>query len=147
MSDIAAELVRICRHFGVFERAQICCGSVTVPQCLALQQLLDGPSAMTELAAQAGSSLSTTTRLIDGLERKGWVERRRGDDDRRRVDAALTKAGEREAKKLRAQTMALIEEVLARIPRAKHRQVADALGLLRRAMDDARSAGRACCGS
>ncbi|RLB48267.1 MAG: hypothetical protein DRI90_25545, partial [Deltaproteobacteria bacterium] len=69
MSDLTAELVRICRHFGVFERESVCCGSVTVPQCLVLQELLEAPRDMSALAAQAGASLSAMTRLVDGLER------------------------------------------------------------------------------
>lgn len=146
MTEIATEIVRICRHFGVFERETVCCGSITVPQCLTLQQLLEGDHAMTELATQAGASLSAMTRLVDGLERRSFVERHRSKEDRRRVVVGLTERGRREAMQLRDQTSTLLATVLSRIPPSKHRQVAEALALLRRAMDEARAEGMpGCC--
>jgi DNA-binding MarR family transcriptional regulator len=146
MSELTDELIRICRHFGVFERETVCCGSVSVPQCLVLQELLDGPRDMSALAAQAGASLSAMTRLIDGLERNGWVGRQRPDDDRRRVVVALTDAGRRQARQLREQTETVIRAVLERIPKTKHKQVHESLRLVRQAMDQLREIGCRCCG-
>ncbi len=145
MTDLTAELIRICRHFGVFERESVCCGSVTVPQCLVLQELLETPRDMSALSAQAGASLSSMTRLVDGLERHGWVERSRPDDDRRRVEVALTVEGHRQARQLREQTEAVINVVLGHIPKGKHKQVLESLRLVRQAMDQLRDAGCGCC--
>ncbi len=147
MSDLTAELVRICRHFGVFERESVCCGSVTVPQCLVLQELLEAPRDMSALAAQAGASLSAMTRLVDGLARNGWVERTRPDDDRRRVVVGLTDEGRARASELREQTATIISGVLDQIPKGKHKQVLESLRLVRQAMDKLRDAGCGCCSS
>jgi DNA-binding MarR family transcriptional regulator len=145
MTDLTAELVRICRHFGVFERESVCCGSVTVPQCLVLQELLEAPRDMSALAGQAGASLSAMTRLVDGLERHGWVERSRPDDDRRRVVVDLTDQGRSRATQLRAETERVINVVLDHIPKGKHKQVLESLRLVRRAMEQLRAAGGTCC--
>jgi DNA-binding MarR family transcriptional regulator len=102
---------------------------------------------MSALASQAGASLSAMTRLVDGLERRGWITRARPGDDRRRVVAKLTAAGRREATRLRAETEAIISTVLRRIPAAKHPQVLEAVRLLRTAMDELRESGRSCCAS
>src|SRR5438309_1664157 len=47
-----------------------------------------------ELAAAAGISASTATRILDALERRGIVRRRRSSDDRRAVAVSLTARGE-----------------------------------------------------
>lgn len=135
MSDASDHLVAICRAFGAFEREAVCCGTVTVPQCFALQALLAGPADLTRLAKQAGSSPSAMTRLVDGLETRGWVERARPREDRRRVQVELTATGREEAERLRAITEDLIEHVLEHIPAGKRAAVVEALGLVRAAVE------------
>jgi DNA-binding MarR family transcriptional regulator len=53
------------------------------------------PLTMTELADQALVSRASTTRLVDRLVERGWVERRHDDQDRRRVMVQLTERGRR----------------------------------------------------
>ncbi len=47
-----------------------------------------------ELARDLGHDKGAMTRLVDGLEARGWVERRRDTGDRRRIELVLTPAGE-----------------------------------------------------
>ncbi len=146
MSELPAELIRICRHFGVFERESVCCGSVSVPQCLVLQELLEGRRDMSALAARAGASLSAMTRLVDGLERSGWIERCRPEEDRRRVVVGLTAEGRSQACRLREETETLLRAVLDRIPKGKHKQVHESLRLVGDAMAQLRELESRCCG-
>ncbi len=46
-----------------------------------------------ELAAEAGVTASTATRILDALDRRGIVRRRRTDEDRRVVTVTLTAQG------------------------------------------------------
>ncbi len=46
-----------------------------------------------ELSRALHSSRTNVTRLIDELERQGWVERSISNEDRRRIDLALTDTG------------------------------------------------------
>ena len=144
MKDLVGELVAICRVFGVFEREAVCCGTVTIPQCVALQALLDGDHDVTRLAAHMGVSASAMTRLVDGLERRGWAQRVRGEDDRRRVDVALTSEGRSEATRLREATERGVAAVLAHVPPSKHSQLAESLQLLRAALEKSRSTITCC---
>jgi DNA-binding MarR family transcriptional regulator len=48
-----------------------------------------------DLAAAVGISRPTSTGVVTTLERRGWAERRRSDDDGRMVRVALTAEGER----------------------------------------------------
>lgn len=145
MKAFTDELIQICRHFGVFEREQICCGTVTVQQCLVLQVLRGAEHDMGSLAAFAGVSVSAMTRIVDGLERHAWIERRRDELDRRRVLVALTREGEAEATRLRSQTDAIVGRLFEHIPKGKRKQVLDSLRILRGAMAETQDLLRSCC--
>ena len=146
MKDFVDDLVALCRYFAMFERERVCCGTVTVQQCVVLQALLDGPSEIGPLADGVGSSPSAMTRLLDGLVSRGWVERVRAEKDRRCVHVSLTKAGRDEAKRLRGLTVGAIDLVLAEIPKNKRAQVIESVGLVKNAIEDARASLQSCCG-
>ena len=58
-----------------------------------LDWLTEGPMTATRLAEATGLSAAATTSMIDRLERKGFVGRRRHDGDRRQVHVELTEDG------------------------------------------------------
>lgn len=70
-------------------------GSLTLSQYGLLEVLADQDSArVQELAAHAGITASTATRILDALERRGVVRRTRSDEDRRAVAVSLTDLGD-----------------------------------------------------
>ncbi len=142
MSSYVDDLLGICRFFGAFERDAICCGTVTTGQCFVLQALLPEASDNSSLARHAGLSDSAMTRLVDGLVRKGYCERQRAAEDRRRVVIALTDEGRSEAERLKKLTEASVAQVLAAVPAAKQGQVIESLSLIRKAIESARLS---CC--
>jgi DNA-binding MarR family transcriptional regulator len=146
MKHFVDDLVALCRYFGMFEREHVCCGTVTVQQCVVLQGLLGGPSEVGPLADAVGSSPSAMTRLIDGLVSHGWAERVRAADDRRCVHVHLTAQGLKEARRLRGLTEQSVDLVLGAIPKNKRAQVVESVGLVRQAMEDTREAVQNCCG-
>ena len=54
----------------------------------------DGPLSMTHLAEALDVSVASATGIVDRLEQRGYVERRRGVDDRRVILVHRTAAGE-----------------------------------------------------
>lgn len=54
----------------------------------------DGPLSMTHLAEALDVSVASVTGIVDRLEQRGYVERRRGQDDRRVILVQRTAAGE-----------------------------------------------------
>ncbi|WP_052955257.1 MarR family winged helix-turn-helix transcriptional regulator [Mycobacterium nebraskense] len=138
MNSFTTELISIFRTFGIAERETICCGTVTVPQCVVLQELLEAPNDISGLAERVGASSSAMTRLADGLERQGWVRRVRVPEDRRKVIVELTDEGRAEATRLRGLTEKLVDLILTRIPQDKHAQVAETVRLVSQAMTEVR---------
>lgn len=69
---------------------------ITLTQLSALRELRAGPQGAGKLGLAVGLSPASTTRLIDRLERRGLVTRRRGEaGDRRCVEIRLTASGEK----------------------------------------------------
>ncbi len=134
-SSFVKALLGLLRQAGMFERDAICCGTVTVQQCVALQLLLEAPRDNGELAELTGVAASSATRLVDGLQRRGFVERTPDPADRRHILIELTKAGVEEAKRLEALTEARIGEVLRAIPKKKHAQVLESVQLIAGALE------------
>lgn len=138
MSDIVDDVVAFCRLFGTFEREQVCCGTVTVAQCVVLQTLLEGTWDATSLAEKTRVTKGAVTKLIDGLQDRGFVERQRDPDDGRRSLIVLTKAGKYEATRLRKLTERSVETILGRLSKSERKQAVTSIRLLREAVEEVR---------
>ncbi len=139
MSSVVEDVIAFCRMFTSFEREEVCCGTVSPAQCVLLQTLMDGEWDVSGLAAQARVTKGAMTRLVDGLEGRGWVARERAEDDGRRVLVSLTGEGKREAKRLFRLTEKSIATILERIPPAERDQAVRSIHLLREAAEQTRT--------
>ena len=88
--------------FGAIRRSraraaqQVGAGELTLSQFQLLGAFAEAPeSTVGELAEAAGVAGPTATRMLDGLERAGIVERRPSEQDRRVVTVRLTAKGRR----------------------------------------------------
>jgi len=68
---------------------------LTLAQVRALRKLAKQPRSLGQLGAELALAPPSVTRLVDRLEERGLIERRRDDDDRRKVLANLTAEGRR----------------------------------------------------
>jgi len=139
MSSVVDDVIAFCRMFSSFEREQICCGTVSPAQCVLLQTLTEGQWDVSGLAAHSRVTKGAMTRLVDGLERRGWVCRAKGDNDGRRVLVALTPEGADEAKRLTRLTKQSIDTILERIPEQEREQAVRSIHLLRKAAEQTRT--------
>jgi DNA-binding MarR family transcriptional regulator len=71
------------------------------------------PRRITELAAGEGVTQPAITRLVDRLERRGWVGRERDPRDGRAVMVRLEPAGRDVLETLRVEYRALVHEEMA----------------------------------
>jgi DNA-binding MarR family transcriptional regulator len=89
---------------------------ITITQLMVLRRLREGPQSAGTLGQALGLSATSVTRLVDRLELRGLVKRRRSIDDRRCVEIRLEPAGERlvgEVKVMRGSDLHLAVESMA----------------------------------
>jgi DNA-binding MarR family transcriptional regulator len=129
----------VARALGRLEReAARAAGDVTPQQAEALQLVAERSVLSTsEFAQLLGIDPSTASRNLAGLERSGYVVRRRGADDGRQTDVRLTSRGKRMAESVSTQWTAACSLVLERVPRAERQRVAEALDAIARVLDGA----------
>lgn len=68
---------------------------LTLAQVRVLRRLAMQPQSLGQLGTDLALAPPSMTRLVDRLEERGLIARRRGDDDRRKVVATLTDEGRR----------------------------------------------------
>jgi DNA-binding MarR family transcriptional regulator len=105
-----------------------------LPQ-MATLYLLDAGTTPTvgELADQLGRSMSVTSRLVDQMVKRGWVDRAEDRDDRRAKRLGITAVGRtflRDFESVRAQAQ---REVMTYLTDDEQRQVSEAMALLGKA--------------
>ena len=87
-------LRKISRAIGLRSRQLVKTVGLTVPQMLVLKKVVeDGEIAIGHVAEGVSLSQATVTTIVDRLESAGYVVRRRGETDRRKVLIAATGAG------------------------------------------------------
>jgi DNA-binding MarR family transcriptional regulator len=89
-----AALSHLVRVYQFRDRDRICCYDVSVTQCYALEVLVErGPLRSVALADGLRLDKSTTSRVVDALVRKGYVEKLADPDDARAVSLRATATG------------------------------------------------------
>jgi long-chain acyl-CoA synthetase len=108
---------------------------LSLPQYRLLAFLSQGDWAASALADRLDVSRPSVTSLVDGLVKRGLVERRPSTDDRRRVDHVLTDAGRSALEAADAKADAAVSEVFADIDADVAEHAHGALCRLHEAMD------------
>lgn len=94
-----------------------------------------------DLARHMGVTASTMSLTVDRLERGGYVNRERSNEDRRRVDLRLTAAGVRIKRQQKVLEPELVKAVLSHLDERKRRQALRGLELLAQASREMIEAG------
>jgi DNA-binding MarR family transcriptional regulator len=115
-------------------------GDLSLSQYHLVEPLLGapGPLGVRELAAAAGVSAPTATRMLATLERDELVERRACAGDRRVVHIALTAEGRRSVERKRERIRARRAEIFASLEPEERRQAARILERLAAAIEELR---------
>jgi MarR family 2-MHQ and catechol resistance regulon transcriptional repressor len=123
--DAFVKLRRAVNALGVREGAVMRPAGLTESQFGVLEAVHHlGPLCQRELADKILKSAGNLTTVIDNLERRGLVERRRTPEDRRVAAIHLTSAGERLIRTLFPRHLAALVEVFAVLTPEEQEQLA-----------------------
>lgn len=136
--ELQQRLIGFIRAFGLHQPDATPCGEpIPVSEAHALGELAAQDSlGQLELTRRLRLQKSTVSRLLDQLERRGWVQRRRDPADGRAVRLALTPAGRAAASHLEQARQAKLGALLAAIPAHERGGVLHALDVLIGALRD-----------
>ena len=140
-----ADLVRV---YQFRDRDQICCHDVSVTQCYALETLVaNGPMRLSALAERVFLDKSTTSRVVNALGRKGYVEQRADATDGRAMLISATRSGHRLCTRINADLVEQQKQLLGDLAPEIRAGVVDVIQRLARAADSRFRAGAAggCC--
>lgn len=137
-------LSEMVRAYQFRDREQICCHDISVSQCYALEALVRrGPLTLNEVAAQLLLEKSTASRMVDGLEEKGYLTRAPHPADRRALQLAVTPAGRALYERIEAELVEQERQLLSRFAPEVRQALVRLLGQLTEAA--AARLGSACC--
>ncbi|MDP9036722.1 MAG: MarR family transcriptional regulator [Myxococcota bacterium] len=132
----ARALQVLARALGRLGRQRARGGDVTPQQAEALQLIAEqGAVSTSSMALMLGIDPSTASRNLAGLERAGYIVRRRGADDGRQTDVRLTPRGKRVADNASNEWSAIHGALLDKVPRGERQRVSDALDVVARLLE------------
>ena len=105
--DLYEALNALIRVYQFRDRGHICCYDVSVTQCYALETLVkQGPLRLQSLAEEMYLDKSTASRVVNALERKGYVVRIEDAEDRRAIRIQSTDSGQELYRAIRSDLVA-----------------------------------------
>jgi len=131
------------RRYQFRDWNQICCYGISISQSHILDVLADeGDLTMQLLARRMFKSVSTMTRVVAQLVKRGYVKRRQGTEDRRAVHVSITPQGKAIVAAINRDLIATQKTILQAIP-AQER--AGAFKVLKALAGGARRWQESCC--
>jgi DNA-binding MarR family transcriptional regulator len=126
----------VARGLGRISRERARAGEVTPQQAETLQLISErGAVSTSTLAVMLGIDPSTASRNLSGLERAGFITRKKGSEDARQTDVRLTPRGKRTADAVNSDAAQAFMLLMEKLPRAERAKVIEALDVLARALD------------
>lgn len=146
-ADLYDALSNLVRVYQFRDRDRICCYDVSVTQCYALEGLVHlGGMTLNDLAAHLYLDKSTASRVVDALERKGYVARTPHPQDRRAVLLEATETGRALENKIRSEMLVEEQKLLADVPHDARQAMIQLLSrLARAAASRVETGGGSCC--
>lgn len=146
-AELHRSLTELVRVYQFRDRDRICCYDVSVTQCYALEAVvLEGPLTLNELAARLYLDKSTASRVVDALQKKGYVERHESPDDRRALRLVATPDGRGLHARIEADILAQERALLAEFAPEVRASMARLIGqLARAAAARVDTSGGTCC--
>ena len=133
------EQIRILeRKLGLLKKnnGSCCAAALTLAQCHALVEIgRDKIISLKELSIILAIDMSTTSRTVDGLVKKGYVQRIPSREDRRSVEISLTESGFEIFETIESNNDTFFADIFNNIPIDEKMNVLHALDVMLAAFD------------
>ncbi len=117
ITDLSRAIIEIVWHFGPKGSAGECCENLSVPEFMALDRISGiQDCAVQNIGQRLGFTKSGATRIVNRLEKKGYVQKIRSAEDGRICCVALTSLGNEILKSTDERLRAELEQLFTKIP-------------------------------
>jgi DNA-binding MarR family transcriptional regulator len=135
--DLHRALSKLVRVYQFRDRKHICYYDVSVTQCYAVSALIRyGSMTLNRLAEEMYLDKSTASRVVDSLERKGYVRRSTDPNDARALSLGVTKKGLKLHLQIEEDLVAEMKKLAADIDPDVRQATADLIARLAKAATD-----------
>ncbi|MFU8787088.1 MAG: MarR family winged helix-turn-helix transcriptional regulator [Candidatus Izemoplasmataceae bacterium] len=143
LEDVSQTVQELVRVLQIFERDEIKPLGFTTSQCYTLIHLKNNPHfTMQALSEKMNLDKSTMTRILNILERDGYLLRYKDQNDRRVVMARLTEKGLTATTQIESSIHAYYLKIVENLPKG---QVEDVLKAVSTLIDAFKKANPSCC--
>lgn len=117
ISDISRSLIDIAWHFGPKGLNGECCENLTMSEFIALDKVATTQhSAVQDVGYSLGFTKSGATRIVNRLEKKGYVQKVKSHEDARVCCVEITKSGEGVLSSTDSRYMEQFHSIAAKMP-------------------------------
>lgn len=117
ISDISRSLIQIAWHFGPKGLNGECCEDLTMPEFIALDKVsTTSHCAVQDVGYSLGFTKSGATRIVNRLEKKGYVQKIKSHEDGRVCCVEITKSGERVLSSANSRYLEQFHTIVAKMP-------------------------------
>ncbi len=117
ISDISRSLIEIAWYFGPKGLNGECCENLTMPEFIALDKISTTTNcAVQDVGYSLGFTKSGATRIVNRLEKKGYVQKLKSHEDARICCVEITKSGERVLSSANSRYMEQFHAIAEKMP-------------------------------
>jgi len=117
ISDLSRSLIEIAWHFGPKGLNGECCEDISMPEFIALDKISNTRYCpVQEIGQRLGFTKSGATRIVNRLEKKGYVHKMTSSDDARVCCVVITTSGEKVIKDADERYLEKLNQLLMKMP-------------------------------
>lgn len=133
---IISALRRVIRAVDIYSRKLNTELGLTTPQLLCLYALSKSESmTLTDLAKTVSLGVSTTNGIVDRLEAKHYLTRKRSSEDRRKVSLEISLIGKKTVSKAPSLLQDKLSTALSKLPDSEQMAITEALEMIVKLME------------
>jgi len=135
ISELSRSLMEFAWHFGPKGLEGECCDNLSMPEFLALDKVsTTRDCAVQNVGTSLGFTKSGATRIVNRLEKKGYVQKVKSQEDARVCCVVITERGESVLESADARYSRQFEELLSKMPEQSAAQTKEVFAHLARAL-------------
>jgi len=137
ISDVSRSLIEIAWYFGPKGLNGECCENLTMPEFIALDKVSTTPHcAVQDIGYRLGFTKSGATRVVNRLEKKGYIKKIKSNEDGRICCVEITKAGEHVLSSANARYMEQLHIIAAKVPEYTMEDIIKLITSIAKAMEE-----------